>query len=97
LRCSGLPDISKPKIPIWVNFEALAIEDVRIFYGRLIYFTAIWHILWPFGIIGIYSCFWYVVPRKIWQPWCQWQNYRHPSRLISHEIKSHGMKISPKR
>jgi hypothetical protein len=29
-------------------------------------FTAIWHILWSFGI---YLPFWYVAPRKIWQPW----------------------------
>jgi hypothetical protein len=25
-------------------------EDVSIFYGQLVYFTAIWYILWPFGI-----------------------------------------------
>jgi hypothetical protein len=30
----------------------------------LVYFIPIWSILRPFGI-GI----WYVVPRKIWQPW----------------------------
>jgi hypothetical protein len=42
--------------------EDLAMEDVCAFYGRLVYFTAILYILWPFGI------FWYVVPRKIWQP-----------------------------
>jgi hypothetical protein len=36
------------------------------------------HILWPFGIFsghfGIFFPFWYVVPRKIWQPWLE----RHP-------------------
>jgi hypothetical protein len=47
--------------------------DVCIFYGHWFYFTAIWHILWPFGRFcghfGIMiSPFWYVVPRKIWQP-----------------------------
>jgi hypothetical protein len=26
---------------------------------------AIWYILWSFGI---FSLFWYFVPRKIWQP-----------------------------
>jgi hypothetical protein len=31
----------------------------------LAYFTAIWYILWLFGI---FLLFWYVVPRKIWQP-----------------------------
>jgi ABC-type spermidine/putrescine transport system permease subunit II len=48
-------------------------EDVRIFYGHLVHFAAIWCILWPFGIFVsylVYSLpFWYVVARKIWQPW----------------------------
>jgi hypothetical protein len=48
-------------------------EDVGIFYGHLVYFTAIWYISWPFGVFYFYlvyfSLFWYVVPRKIWQPW----------------------------
>jgi hypothetical protein len=30
-------------------------------------FVAIWYILWSFGIF--FGIFWYVVPRKIWQPW----------------------------
>jgi hypothetical protein len=34
-----------------------------VFYGHLVYSTAIWYILWLFGT------FWYVVPIKIWQPW----------------------------
>jgi hypothetical protein len=42
--------------------EGLAMEDVGIFYGHLIYFLAIWYIVWLFGL------FWYIVPRKIWQP-----------------------------
>jgi hypothetical protein len=50
-------------------------EDVGTFYGLLVYFTAMWYILWPFGIfIGplVYIFpFWYVVPRKIWQPCCK--------------------------
>jgi ABC-type Fe3+ transport system permease subunit len=37
------------------------------------YFMAIWYILWPFGnfviIWYIVSPFWYIVTRKIWQPW----------------------------
>jgi hypothetical protein len=59
----------KPKIPNWVNFGGSCI-------GKC------WYILWPFRlflqlleIIGIFgdhlvyfSTFWYVVPRKIWQP-----------------------------
>jgi hypothetical protein len=44
-----------------------------IFCGHLVYFVAIWYILWPFGIptlctFGIFFPFWYVGPRKIWQP-----------------------------
>jgi hypothetical protein len=45
---------------------------VDVIYGHLVYFTAICYTLWPFGIIlwffGIFFQFWYVVPRKIWQP-----------------------------
>jgi hypothetical protein len=37
-----------------------------LFYCHLLYFVAICYILWLFGII---FPFWYVVPRKIWQPW----------------------------
>jgi hypothetical protein len=32
----------------------------------LLYFTAIWSILQPFGT---FFPFWYLVLRKIWQPW----------------------------
>jgi hypothetical protein len=36
----------------------------------LVYFRAIWYILWSFGIFyGIFFPFWYVEPRKLWQPW----------------------------
>jgi hypothetical protein len=40
-------------------------EDVGIFYGHLVYFVVILYILWLFGI---FLPFWYVVPRKVWQP-----------------------------
>jgi hypothetical protein len=36
-----------------------------LFYDHLVYFVAIWYILWPFGIL---FPFWYVVLRQIWQP-----------------------------
>jgi hypothetical protein len=26
-------------------------EDVVLFYGHCAYYTAIWYILWPFGIL----------------------------------------------
>jgi hypothetical protein len=41
------------------------------FDSPLVYIMAIWYILWSFGI---FSLFWYVVPRKIWQPWFLAQN-----------------------
>jgi hypothetical protein len=39
----------------------------------LVYFTAIWYFLWPFGIhmlwwFGIFLPFLYIAPRKTWQP-----------------------------
>jgi hypothetical protein len=52
------------------------VEDVfKTFYGhlvcfmpgQLVHFTDIWYILWSFGIFKIPH--WYVLPRKIWQPW----------------------------
>jgi hypothetical protein len=49
-------------------------EDVETFYDHIVYFTttylvyfaAIWYILWLFAIFFL---FWYVVLRKIWQPY----------------------------
>jgi hypothetical protein len=36
-------------------------ENAGVFYGHLVYFTAIWYILWPFGnvveIWYVYVCF----------------------------------------
>jgi hypothetical protein len=53
--------------------EGLRIENVGIFYGHWQYFTAIWYILWPLGnvvvILYSYPSFWYIVFRKIWQPY----------------------------
>jgi hypothetical protein len=47
-------------------------ENVGTFYGNLVYFKAIGNILWPFSIVCdhlvYFPPFWYVVPRKIWQP-----------------------------
>jgi hypothetical protein len=41
----------KPKIPILGKFfEGLTTENLGIFYGLLVYFTAIGNILCPFGI-----------------------------------------------
>jgi hypothetical protein len=49
--------------------EGLEMEDAGMFYCHLVYFTAIRYILWLFGFMVI----WYVVQRKIWQPWFQRQ------------------------
>jgi hypothetical protein len=37
--------VFKPKIPILVNFEGLAVENLGLFYDHLVYFMAIWYIL----------------------------------------------------
>jgi hypothetical protein len=73
--------IFKPKIPIWVNFGGSNIQLKMLEYFVAIWsilwpfglFVAIWSILWPFGIfysylVYVFFQFWYVVPRKIWQP-----------------------------
>jgi hypothetical protein len=78
--------IFKPKLPIWVNFGGscngrclYTLWPFGIFYGHLVYFTAIWSTLKPFGIFCGHLVFfiakwyffllWYFVERKIWQPW----------------------------
>jgi hypothetical protein len=73
--------LSNPKIPIWVNFGRSC--DGRCWF---VYYMFIWYILCQhigifFGYLVslcfyfIFSPFWYVVPRKIWQtcslPECQ--------------------------
>jgi hypothetical protein len=47
-----LPDdvFSNQKYQFGKILEGLAMEDVGIFYGHLIYFTAIWYFLLPSGI-----------------------------------------------
>jgi hypothetical protein len=55
--------VSKPKIPIWVNFGGPCngkcpfmsiwsiLRPLEIFYRHLLDFMAIWYILWPFGML----------------------------------------------
>jgi hypothetical protein len=51
--------IFKAKIPVWVNFLGSCNGRVGIFYGHLVYFTAVWYIsrpfgiFWPFGMICV--------------------------------------------
>jgi hypothetical protein len=46
-------------------------ENVVIFYHHVVYFTALWNNLWPFGILCghlvYFSSFGMFEPRKIWQ------------------------------
>jgi hypothetical protein len=69
-----LPDgiFSNQKSRFGQFFEDLTMEDVGIFYGHLVYFKAICYTLWKFGMfcgtLVNFSTFWYVVPRKLWQP-----------------------------
>jgi hypothetical protein len=48
--------IFKPKILIWVNFGGTC-------NGRC------WYMLWTYKYMVYFPPFWYVLPRKIWQPW----------------------------
>jgi hypothetical protein len=52
-------------------------EDGGIFYRHLVHFTVFCYILWTFGIVCVnlvyFFPFWYLEPRKIWQPWFQKQ------------------------
>jgi hypothetical protein len=47
-------------------------ENAGIFYPPLEYITAVWYILWSFGTFVViwynFSPLWYIVSRKIWQP-----------------------------
>jgi hypothetical protein len=48
-------------------------ENVGLFNGHLVHFTAIWYTLWSFTVGGgrsvYFSRFGYVALRNIWQPW----------------------------
>jgi hypothetical protein len=47
------------------KFCSFAMEEGGVFYGRLVYLTAIWYFL---GHLVYFFPFWYFVFRKIWQP-----------------------------
>jgi hypothetical protein len=51
-------------------------------YGHLAYFVANCYILWLFSM---FFPFWYVVPRKIWQPW---SILRAPARASLQKISA---------
>jgi hypothetical protein len=65
-------------------------QDVGILYGHLVYFTAIWSILYIWyiscllGYFVQFFPFWYIVPRKIWQLWCR-NSFAHVTFDLSGE------------
>jgi hypothetical protein len=72
---AGLPDgkfYMYQKSQFECFWEGLGMENVGIFYGHLKYLLATWNISLPFGLffghLVCFSPFWYIVPRKIWQP-----------------------------
>jgi hypothetical protein len=71
--------IFKPKILIWVNFGVACsarcwyiLWPFGPFYCHFVYFIAILYILWSFWYI---FPFWYVVARKIWQPYIKHHSF----------------------
>jgi hypothetical protein len=58
---------SKQKSQFGQICEGLAMEDVGIFYGHFVYFTAKWHNIWTFGTLCghlvYFTPFWYVASR----------------------------------
>jgi hypothetical protein len=56
------------------------------FLSCLLNCIAVWYILWSFGI---FLPFWYVVPRKIWQPW--YSLHKH----VAGSHKSRRQKLFP--
>jgi hypothetical protein len=72
--------IFKPKITI---LEGLALEDVGIFYGHLVYFTTIRHI-WVYFIV-----IWYVLPILVFciKMNLATLNSTDPTRAEIHQLK----------
>jgi hypothetical protein len=55
-----------------VYVEGIAMEYVGLFYGHLVYCTAIWYVVWAFcqfsGNLVYFPPFWYVLPIKSGNP-----------------------------
>jgi hypothetical protein len=51
--------------------ETVVMENVCLFYVHFVHFTfgIFYGSLVCFMAFGILEPFWYIVPRKIWQPW----------------------------
>jgi hypothetical protein len=66
-----LPDgvFSNQKSKFGKILDGLAMEEVGIFYGHLVYFMVIWYILWTFYCHLVhFPPFWHVVPKKSGNP-----------------------------
>jgi hypothetical protein len=73
-------------------------KDVGMFNGHLVYFTAIGYTLWTLGVLCgnlvYFSPFWYVVLRKIWQPWLHVPLHVHSSQLQILKITFHEIALA---
>jgi hypothetical protein len=78
---------------IFVNLEGLGIETLIIFYDLLVFYRTYTHVplfvhmIWyakHVVVIWYFFPFWYVVPRKIWQPW--WQSLLFGDCLSSRHV-----------
>jgi hypothetical protein len=62
-----LPDgiFSNQKFQFGQILEGLAMEDVGMFYGQLVYFVNIWNILWTsdrfYGHLVYFMAIWYIL------------------------------------
>jgi hypothetical protein len=63
------------KNPELGKFWRVLLWKILVYFMTIwsMYFMAIGNISWPFGIfcssLVYFSPFWYIGPRKIWQPW----------------------------
>jgi hypothetical protein len=68
-------------------------EDVDIFYGHFVYFCPFGlfcgHLVYLVCLFSIFSPFWYVVPRKIWQPYWEAKFVQDDSRLDAFNITTY--------
>jgi hypothetical protein len=64
---AGLPDVfSDQKSLFGYILEGLAMEGIGVLYGHLVYFKAIWYILWLFGIFCGHLVYFVVIWYILW-------------------------------
>jgi hypothetical protein len=52
---------------MWIFLEGLGMENVGLFYDRLVYTVEIWHFLWKFGIFCGNLAFSVEIWYKLWK------------------------------